>query len=63
MNNPTPLPNPHLDTTSSRNIISTPPITICNSNIPVNEGSAGGNGPLRTNTAASNIVNMIARSF
>ena len=29
MKSPTPLPNPHLDTTSSKNIMSIPPMVIC----------------------------------
>ena len=63
MNSPTPLPNPHFDTTSSRNIINIPPMVICSINIHANPGSVAGNAPVSTSTDASNIVNMIARSF
>jgi hypothetical protein len=63
MKSPTPLPNPHFETTSSRNIMSIPPMVICRIRIHAPNPGAGGNAPVSTSTDASNSVNMIARSF
>ena len=63
MKSPTPLPNPHLDTTSSRNIMSIPPTVICRMRIHTKSGDDAGSAPVSTSTAASNSVNIIARSF
>ena len=52
MKSPTPLPNPHFETTSSRNIMSIPPMVICRIRIHCPNPGAGGSAPVSTSTDA-----------